>query len=778
MGDSMKTTLYIVNHSYKERMLKENKNLINNKYMSLEEFKKSYLFDYDEEAIYYVMKTRHVKYNIAKNYIDNMYFTWNTNDIEDLKTIELKDLYYELTTNGLLKKNNMFKEYLKSVDVTIKGYILSKYDKKIIDSIKKLTNVVVEPVINGSNIPSVYEFNTIEEEVVFVASSIIEKLKDTDISNIKLSFTKEYEYHIRTIFKMFNIPVNLKNSSILYGNSICKEWIISLLKTKSQEETSKLLIEKYGYIEPIRKLIDITNKLPEEEINYTYLEYFISKCKTTSLSNKERVGIECISYLESNIKENDYVYLLGCNAENMPKTYKDEEYLSDQVKSIFNIDTSLDKNILEKERWLEKISNTKNLIITYKLKTPFESYTKSPLLENYSVENVRDNKYKYSNIYNKISLGKKLDKLIKYGELDKDISILNNTYKDLPYRKYDNSFTGINPSEIKSYLNNNVRLSYSSMNNYYLCGFRYYISNLLRLDIYEETFMTEIGNLYHYVLSKSVEANFDFELEYNNYIKDKKWNNKELFFLDKLKEELKFVIETLSYQNRFTTLKNTLCEEKMYTNPSCNIIFNGIIDKIMYKDDNKEKLVAIIDYKTGTPETNIMNIPYGLEMQLPVYVYLIKNNPKFREAKIVGFYLQKILNKDFSYDGEDYLKEKRKLLRLDGYSINDETLIQEFDSTYKDSELIRGMKISKNGFYGYTKVITEEQINQMSKQVEEKIIEAANNILDGNFPINPKKLGDELVGCKYCKFKDVCYKKEKDIVNLEKIDTLDFLGGE
>ena len=56
-GDYMKTTLYIVNHSYKEKMLKENKFLDNKKYMSLEEFKKSYLFDYDEEAIYYLQKS-------------------------------------------------------------------------------------------------------------------------------------------------------------------------------------------------------------------------------------------------------------------------------------------------------------------------------------------------------------------------------------------------------------------------------------------------------------------------------------------------------------------------------------------------------------------------------------------------------------------------------------------------------------------------------------------------------------------------------------------------
>lgn len=777
-GDYMKTTLYIVNHSYKEKMLKENKFLDNKKYMSLEDFKKSYLFDYDEEAIYYLMKSRNIKYDIAKNYIDNMYFLWNTKDIEEQKVIELKDLYYELKEQGLLKQNYLFREYLKQVNIVVKGYLLSKYDQKMFDSIKQITSVEIELPTRENNIPNVYAFDTIEEEVIFVAISIIEKLKETDISNIKVAFTNEYEYIVRNIFKMFNLPINIKGSSILYGNSVCKQWITTLIETKDIEETSKILIDRYGYIEPIKKLIDITNTLPGEEVNYTYLDYFVSKCKMTKLKIEKIIGIECISLLDSDVEDSKYIYLLGCNAENMPRIYKDEEYLSDSTREELGLDTSFDRNKLEKEKWDRKIYNTKNLTITYKFKTPFQSYTKSPILKDFSTNEVERNNYLYSNLYNRLSLAKKIDKLIKYGEHDNDLSILYNNYKNIEYRKYDNKFTCVSEDEIKSFLQNKVHLSYSSMNNYYLCAFRYYIANLLKLDIYEETFMTEIGNLYHYVLSKSVEDNFNFEHEYEGYISGKEWSNKEKFFIEKLRGELEFVINTLEYQNRFTTLKQTLCEEKMYANPTTNTIFSGIIDKIMYKEDNKQKLVSIVDYKTGTPQTNIMNIPYGLEMQLPVYVYLLKNNPKFRESKIVGFYLQKILNKDFSYDGDDYDREKRRLLRLDGYSINDESLLEQFDCTYKDSEFIRGMKIGKNGFYSYAKVIKEEEIDEMCKQVEQKIIEASDNILSGNFPINPKRIDDELVGCKYCKFKDICYKTEKDVVNLEKINSLNFLGGE
>ena len=40
-------------------------------------------------------------------------------------------------------------------------------------------------------------------------------------------------------------------------------------------------------------------------------------------------------------------------------------------------------------------------------------------------------------------------------------------------------------------------------------------------------------------------------------------------------------------------------------------------------------------------------------------------------------------------------------------------------------------------------------------------------ILESEFTINPKVIKDDYVGCKFCKFSDICYHKEKDNVYLE-----------
>ena len=52
------------------------------------------------------------------------------------------------------------------------------------------------------------------------------------------------------------------------------------------------------------------------------------------------------------------------------------------------------------------------------------------------------------------------------------------------------------------------------------------------------------------------------------------------------------------------------------------------------------------------------------------------------------------------------------------------------------------------------------------------------SIKNSDFVINPKKLGDTLVGCEYCPFGDICYKNENNIIELKEHKDLDFLGGE
>ena len=200
----------------------------------------------------------------------------------------------------------------------------------------------------------------------------------------------------------------------------------------------------------------------------------------------------------------------------------------------------------------------------------------------------------------------------------------------------------------------------------------------------------------------------------------------------------------------------------------------------MSKKYNGEDLVAIVDYKTGSISTNINNLKYGLSMQLPIYLYLVSNSGIYNNPKIVGIYLQKVLNGKLKYDSKkDINMIVKDNLKLSGYTVDDEDILYEFDKTYENSELIKGIKKLKSGkMDSRSKVISNGLFKSINNYTEEKINFAIDKILDGDFEINPKVINKENVSCKYCKFNDICYKSNEDIEYLDSVSDLSYLEGD
>jgi ATP-dependent helicase/DNAse subunit B len=208
-----------------------------------------------------------------------------------------------------------------------------------------------------------------------------------------------------------------------------------------------------------------------------------------------------------------------------------------------------------------------------------------------------------------------------------------------------------------------------------------------------------------------------------------------------------------------------------------NITFTGIIDKIKYKNMGDHTIVAIIDYKTGNPNLDLTTVPYGIGMQLPVYLYLAKNSNKLTNIKVAGFYLQKVLNNEVTVDkSHSYEQLKKKNLLLQGYSNEDQSILSEFDNSYMDSNIIKSMKTKKDySFYSYCKVLSNKEMDLITNIAENKINEGAEKISNAEFPISPKKIGKINYGCALCQFKDICFHTADDIEELEPLNLDDIL---
>lgn len=770
--------IIILEDNVKNDFISNINSLVNVKIITLSELKKKYCFDYKKEAVVYVSKKYNVIYDVAKIIINNLYYI--NDNCDDEKVLYLNTIKNDLIENKLLIENNMFKSFLKNKDIILYNLkYVDKFYENIFNEIRECSNVTCYDDEKEKSITDVYEANNIEEEVSFIACKICELIKNgVDINRIKLAnVSSEYVFAIKKIFSMFNININLDSSDKIKGTNIVKKFeeLFENDINKTIEELKKS-INTYDDNEIFKQIINKINEYSFCDDYESVKEYLFSdieniKKKAILYDN----SVNCVDINTYNCYD-DYIFLMNFNEGVIPFNNKDEDYLSDNIKSKLNISTSYELNKLSTNNLQNKIGMFKNLVITYSNSDNKGTIFISPLYneQDYYLKKVEYN-YTYSDAYNKLKLVSLKDSYVKFGSVSDELYLLNTHYNNEKYSCFDNSYKNIDKDKLYNYIKNSLLLSYSSMNKYYECKFKYYLDCILRLNKFEDTFEITVGNIFHKILSECFCDEFDFDGSWNFEINNSKYefSISDKYFLKILKEELLLIIETIKNQLNCTQLNKSMYEKEIIVNVNSDlhITFKGYIDKILYDEFNGQTICAIVDYKTGNPELNINNTLYGLEMQLPVYIYLIKNSD-IKNVRIGGFYLQKILNNKFTID------EKIDSLKLQGYSNSDLNVLEKVDTSYNSSKIIKSLKTTSNGFYAYSKIINDDEIDYLSNLVSDRINEASNGILNTSFEINPKEIDGNNISCKYCKYKDICYMKNDNVVSLNKINNIFELRGE
>ena len=756
MFDSTKEFIVICSNNSKLELLKSIDKLVNVKFFSMDKFIKSYYFDYDEKAILYLIKKYKIKYSLALEYLNNLI---NVEDIiyNNKKLDFLVKIKKDLIDNNLLIFDTRFKKYISNKEIIVYNYSLNKFEKHLLKNIKYKVNHSE----SNNYIPKIYEAKDIEEEIEFVAIKISELINSgVDINRIKLAnITDDYINPINKIFNFYNLKINKFNNIPIMSTIIGKTFYSNLTSIEKALKS----IEEYNTTSIYEKIINICNKyiwcddindlkiLIEYDLNHTYIE----NVKYTNM-------IDVIDCKDSS--SDDYVFLMGANTGIVPRLFKDEDYINDSIKPEY-LETTVEKNKKEKQDIIDWIKSIKNLTITYKLKDDLQSFYPSSILDelNSKVEKIDlDYNNSYSELSDKLHLGLFLDELIKFGSVNKNLNLLNSNYT-IPYNTYSHEFTGLNKEKLKNYINNqkSFNLSYTLMDNYNRCSFRYYINKILGLTDMEDSIGIILGNIYHYVLEKwgnSKDGFVDVEGLVNDYIESNNLDltNSNRFFINRAIKNINYVIEVLNKQKNFCNLKNIETEKFIKIPIKDNINFVGFIDKIVYDTFNKETIASIIDYKTYTYTPSLKYINSGIGLQLPTYMYL--SNYSFKNIRFAGFYLQNIIL-DNKTD-----EEKEKSLKLIGFTNKDKEVLKEFDINYMDNSFIEGIKLKNDGSFtsnSLKRMLSDSEINKIIEITKNKIDETINNILNSKFDINPK-YDNGNIGCEFCKYRDLCFMKDYD----------------
>lgn len=760
--------IIVTDECNKKKILRKNsreKKLCNIKFYSFLELKKKVFFDYDNQAIEYIMKNYQVRFEVAKVYLDNMYY------LRDLKEDKVQFLRKMKEQLDCLIRDDLFLPFLKDKKIEVLVHNeLSKEQRLILNQLNKPFEIKRE--LKKEYLPKVYEAKTMEEEVLFVVNQISILLdKKIDISKIKIIINDDYQNVIKRYFSLFHIPINLKSNHSFYSTFISQEFLKNYYSMEI-EENIEVLKEKY---EDINDFITILNKSVLVKDKELRKEFIIQDLKNSKIKNEVYDKAIEVCTLEEDFEEDVYVFLLGFNINCYPLIYKDDDYFSDEIKSKLDIDTSIDKNRLEKNKVIYQIKGIKNLTITYKLSNGKSVFYPSLLIQDLDLDVLSiymNEKVSYSKINSQLQYARALDNLYKFNMISEELGLYRSNLV-IPYLEYDNRFKKVNLTTLKERIGLELMLAYTNMQMYNECAFKYYLSKILKIDIYEESFKTIIGNIVHHILEIGIVNDIQVLLEISKYVKEKEYllGSREIFYLEKLSKELEEVIKVMKEQEKHSKLNNYLFENEIhvyYDKEDVHVTFKGLIDKVMYQEKDGKEILAVVDYKTGNPIITLDNLKYGLNMQLPIYLYLLKKSERFKKAKIAGFYIQKVLENVPNIEENKTLSDNRKAsLRLQGFTNSDSQIIEMLDDEYLENKVLKNLKYKKDGnLDSRSKVLSNKEMDELTQEVEAKIEECIDNILEGNFDINPKVIKGHNIACEYCKFKDICFVNKKNEVIL------------
>lgn len=205
-----------------------------------------------------------------------------------------------------------------------------------------------------------------------------------------------------------------------------------------------------------------------------------------------------------------------------------------------------------------------------------------------------------------------------------------------------------------------------------------------------------------------------------------------------------------------------------------SVLLKGQIDRVdVYAKENGEQYVKIIDYKSGKKQFNLVELYYGLQLQLLLYLdSYIKLNEKNKPAGMFYFHIDTTYVKyETGTTLEDIRDKQLKNFKLSGLVLEDEEIIRMMDE--EGTGQIIPAKFNKDGSVAKrSSVASENQFEQLREFIVDKVRVLGKDILDGRVTANPYKLTSK-DPCTYCKYQSICQfdttKQDNEYEVLDKI---------
>ncbi len=619
---------------------------------------------------------------------------------------------------------------------------------------------------------------------------------------------------------------------------------------KFHEEENYIMEKTYAQIYPyllgmMDKLVEI---LGDEVIDVKEIRSIIETGLEELKIGVIPPGIDQVvvgDLIRTRLKDIKMLFIAGMNEGNLPKAAGDNGILNDfdreflQEHGIALSETSIQAAYTEQfYLYLATSKPTEHLYLSYatvsddgkSLRPSYFLGRITNILPKLTVTEMDQEGY-YSEKY---SMHTFIEGLREYGRVDvpgwKEIGSLVlgeeflNWYLDACC--YENNEKKLSREAVSLVYGEMLHNSVSRLEKFGACAYAHFLSYGLKLQKRQEyKLMTnELGTIFHRALetiSRKIQTTYDNWKEIGeqeqelltveavdtavadwngNLLQDTYRNQYAVDIIKRLtKRTLWAILKQLetsdfkpyAFEVEFKSYKD-LDAARLMLDHGARMQLEGKVDRIDRYEDEQNVYLKVIDYKSGSKQFDLTELYYGLQLQLVIYMNaMMEIEGRKSEKPIIPAGL-------FYYRLQDPMVERTegassegailKELTLDGYANSDLDILDHYEQVGAGASFVSvSAKKNKNGSMSKaSKVLTTEQFEQMQTFATGKMLEAGNQIMDGEISIAPyrKDKDENKTPCRYCEFRSVCHfdPRQDAYRDLEKIKAEEVLarmrGGE
>ncbi|HKM02691.1 MAG TPA: PD-(D/E)XK nuclease family protein [Bacilli bacterium] len=734
------------------------------KLISKEELINSLTFKVEADAIYEIIENFQFSYQKAKNYLDNLEHFSKSDMTAKLR--EMFDVYEHLLSKGMVKFDETNFVYQNKSALLIN---YSSLDSELISTLNKLEiRHEFYQVAAKTKTMQIRTFSDVGQETQFFFNQVAELLANGVAPQDIYVFTpaSAYEHDFKLWVQEYNIPLNVFNTKPLYNFPLVQDLFRQIGEHGPDLEV--FLNEKFNQTKLAPELVEtlkIIGRFPQKNLT---LKLYLELLKD-QISKKELIisdyanSLPTLQTLPLFLSEK-HIFILGFSKGRYPLVSLDNEFISDKEKSAVGLNTSKLTNEINNDLLRQVLTTDNYFHLSFSQSVEGQKQILSDLVEEFKMEVVTDNvpRVFYNKTYLESYYASLVDNLRKYNAFDSKIDLLYPLLSENNYSTYDNKFTGVNHFRADSPLS----LSFSQIDTFYGCPFRYYLDRVLKLRTTSNVLSLEIGNLFHHLMEISDHKPIDLESEIDTFLSTNEFAAREKMLIRGMSEIFKVGLRLKGELELQMKMEKTNAEIDVHLQLDELTSIKGRIDRVY---ELKNGGLVLIDYKTGVKRFNVNQIEYGKSLQLPIYALMSINDERFKDKYILGLFLQKLKQEGILIceDEEERYQHFKSQFKMSGIMLDDSGKLEEFDSTFMGthSSFVTGLMYSnaQGRFHAKAPVFKTDFFDEIANRAKDKITEAARRIRKNDFVVTPLLI-DKDDACGFCPFANVCYKKKEDYI--------------